>query len=95
MDETAPQRGRAIERAAAAVAILVAVVGVVAVVVMARVDSAAAASPHALRSGRAALAASVHHDATTDPRVLATCVGLLVIGVGAVLLTHRHDASEP
>jgi hypothetical protein len=75
-----------VERLAATVAVLVAVVGVAAMVVMAKVDRVQAASPALRRSGRDAVWAQAQVDGSIGAGVLVTATVVLIGGIAAVLL---------
>ena len=77
-----------VERLAAAAAVLVAVVGVSAMVVMAKVDRVQAASPALRRSGRDGVWAQAHVNGGVSAGVLLTAALVLLGGIAAVLLTR-------
>jgi hypothetical protein len=90
MDDTTPtRRWGAIERGAV-VAAVIALIGVVIATVLARVDTAAAASPTAVRPGRSALTASVH-TGLGGIALPTLCVAVLLAGVTAVLVVAARD----
>ncbi len=90
-DTTMVVRRGGLDRLAAAIAALVAIVGVVAAVTMSRVTGAAAASPQV---GRRALAAQVTPGSAIAAPALFASVAVLVAGVAAVLISRRHDVAE-
>jgi NADH:ubiquinone oxidoreductase subunit 6 (subunit J) len=90
-DTTTVVRWGGLERLAAAISALVAIVGVVVGVSMSRVTTAAAASPQV---GRRALAAQVTPGSSLAAPVVLASVAVLVAGVAAVLISRRHDVAE-
>jgi hypothetical protein len=90
VDDTTPtRRWGAIERGAV-VAAVVALIGVVIATALARVDTAAAASPTAVRPSRSALTASVR-SGVGGIGVPMLCVAVLLAGVTAVLVVAGRD----